>query len=205
MAAVIDRGACVGAEPASQSEQPGETRSTSPFIDKAVAYQASCRAGLNLEPTVGMGCFLDPQDVLRVLQEAGENDSFLLVSAVLHDLLERTEVTESDIAGLFGSEVAFITAEVADHPKLSLASRKAQLLRTLPQLSRKAKLIRFAQLTASVRNLAGSFAPASWTPRMRSEYLDWSERTAASIGPLNPTLQAILLAELEKARLSLTP
>lgn len=180
-----------------------QLKGTSPFIDKAVAFQAARCAGLNLEPAVGLGCFLDPLDVVRVLQEGGESDPFLLVAAVLHDLLERTDVTESDIAGLFGSEVAFISAEVADHPKLSLASRRAQLLRSLPQLSRKGKLVRFAQLVASVRNLAGSFAPASWSSRMRSDYLDWAEKTAALIGPLNATMQAILMAELEKGRLTI--
>ena len=194
------------AEQAAQTDEAAQVaapRGASPFVDKAVAFQASRRAGLNLEPAVGLGCYLDPLDVVRVLQEAGEDDPFLLVAAVLHDLMERTDVTESDIAGLFGSEVAFISAEVADHPKLSLASRRAQLLRTLPQLSRKARLVRFAQLVASVRNLAGSFAPASWSGRMRADYLDWAEKTAASIGPLNPTLQAILLAELEKGRLTI--
>lgn len=186
-----------------EAEPAAQAKGASPFLDKAVAFQAARRAGLNLEPAVGLGCFLDPLDVVRVLQEAGEDDPFLLVTAALHDLLERTDVTESDIAGMFGSEVAFISAEVADHPKLSLASRRAQLQRTLPQLTRKAKLVRFAQLVASVRNLAGSFAPASWSVRMRGEYMDWAERTAASIGPLNPTMQAILLAELEKGRLKI--
>ncbi len=149
-----------------------------------------------------MGCFLDPLDVLRVLQEAGEDDPFLLVAAALHDLIEHTDVTEADIAGQFGSEVAFISAEVADHPKLSLASRKAQLLRTIPQMSRKGKLLRQAQLVASVRNLGGTFVPATWSVRQRSEYLDWAEKAFAALGTLNPTLQAILLAELEKARLT---
>ena len=191
------------AGPAGQTERALPPKGATPFIDKAIAFQAARRAGLNLEPAVGMGCFLDPLDVARVLQESGEDDPFLLVAAVLHDLMERTDVTESDIAGLFGSEVAFVSAQVADHPKLSLASRRAQLQRTLPHLSRKAKLLRLAQLVASVRNLAGSFAPATWSGRMRSEYLDWAERTAASIGPLNPTLQAILMAELEKGRLTI--
>ena len=186
-----------------EAEPAAQAKGGSPFLDKAIAFQAARRAGLNLEPAMGLGCFLDPLDVVRVLQEAGEDDPFLLVAAALHDLMERTEVTESDIAGLFGSEVAFISAEVADHPKLSLASRRAQLQRTLSHLSRKARLLRFAQLVASVRNLAGSFAPAAWSVRMRSEYLDWAEKTAAIIGPLNPTLQAILMAELEKGRLTI--
>ncbi len=182
--------------------EAAQAQGNSPFIDKAVAFQAPRRAGLKLEPTVGMGCFLDPLDVLRVLQEAGEDDPFLLVAAVLHDLIEHTEVTEADIAGQFGSEVAFIAAEVADHPKLSLASRKAQLLRTIPQMSRKGKLLRQAQLVASARNLGGAFVPATWSVRQRSEYLDWAEKTFTALGTLNSTLQAILLAELEKARLT---
>jgi guanosine-3',5'-bis(diphosphate) 3'-pyrophosphohydrolase len=179
-------------------------KGSTPFIDKAVAFQAARRSGLNLEPTMGMGCFLDPLDVLRVLLDAGENDPFLLVAAVLHDLLERTDLTESDIAGQFGSEVAFITAEVADHPKLSLASRKAQLQRAIPQMSRKARLLRQAQLVASVRNLGGNFVPATWSARQRKEYLDWADKTFAALGVLNSTLQAMLMAELEQARLAST-
>lgn len=172
----------------------------SALVEKAIAWQAARRAGLNLQQIVGLGCFLDPLDVLRVLQESGEDDPFLLVAAVLHNLLEHTSVSESDIAGQFGSEVAFIVAEVADHPKLSLASRKAQLVRNMPLLSRKARLIRLGQLVASVRNLGGAFVPAAWSARQRSEYVDWAEKTAATFGMLNPTLQAIMLAELENAR-----
>ncbi len=177
-----------------------QTTGESALVGKAIDWQAARRAGLNLQQAVGLGCFLDPLDVLRVLQESGEDDPFLLVAAVLHDLLEHTPVSETDIAGQFGSEVAFIVAEIADHPKLSLASRKAQLVRTLPLLSRKARLIRLAQLAASVRNLGGNFVPAAWSARQRSEYIDWAEKTAAAFGMLNPTLQAIMLAGLEHAR-----
>ena len=68
-----------------EAEPAAQAKGASPFLDKAVAFQAARRAGLNLEPAVGLGCFLDPLDVVRVLQEAGEDDPFLLVAAVLHD------------------------------------------------------------------------------------------------------------------------
>ena len=60
------------AEQAEQAGQARQVQGASPFIDKAIAFQAARCAGLNLEPAVGMGCFLDPLDVVRVLHPALE-------------------------------------------------------------------------------------------------------------------------------------
>ncbi len=172
-----------------------------PMTERAHAFRAARRAEGHVE--AGVSCVLDPLDVARMLQEAGESDPFLLAAAVLHDLLQTGSATEAELAADFGSETAFIVAEVSDHPQLSVSTRRALRLAAAPQMSRKARLLKLAQLVASVRNLAGPYAPAAWEASHRREFFGWVERFAAAARVPNPTLQAIMLAELEQARLAL--
>ena len=151
-----------------------------------------------------MHCILNPSDVVQMLQEAGESDPFLLTAAMLHDMLQFGAVTETDIASVFGSEVGCIVAEVTDNPRLSRGTRKALRLTAAPYMSRRAKLLKLAQLVASVRNLATPTPPSPWDEKQRSDFFDWVEKFAAATGVQNPTLQAIMLAELERARLEPT-
>jgi guanosine-3',5'-bis(diphosphate) 3'-pyrophosphohydrolase len=128
----------------------------------------------------------------------------LLAAAMLHDMLQFGAVTETDIASVFGSEVGCIVAEVTDNPRLSRGTRKALRLTVAPYMSRRAKLLKLAQLVASVRNLATPTPPSPWDEKQRSDFFGWVEKFAAATGVQNPTLQAIMLAELERARLELT-
>lgn len=174
----------------------------SPLQQKALAFRRQHNAAQAVAPEPGMHCILSAADVPQLLAEAGESDPFLLAAALLQDMLQVGDVSEADIAAVFGSEVAYIVAEITDNPRLSRVTRKALRLTIAPYMSRKARLLKLAQLIASVRNLAGTFAPAAWDARQRLDFFDWVERFANAIGVLNPTLQAIMLAELERARFS---
>jgi hypothetical protein len=118
------------------------------MAEKAVAFRTARRAPSTDEP--GLYCLLDPLDVARLLSEAGEADPFLMAAAVLHDLLQAAGATEADIATAFGAETAFIAAEVSEHPQLSVSTRKVLRLTLAPHMSRKAKLLKLAQLAVSV-------------------------------------------------------
>jgi len=170
-------------------------------LDKAIAFRSRHGAERPIAPEAGMHCILNPADVVQMLQEAGESDPFLLAAAMLHDMLQFGAVTESDIASVFGSEVGCIVAEVTDNPRLSRSTQKALRMTIAPNMSRRAKLLKLAQLVASVRNLATPTPPAPWDEKQRNDYFDWVEKFSAATGVQNPTLQAIMLAELERARL----
>lgn len=170
-------------------------------LDKAIAFRSRHGAERPIAPEAGMHCILNPADVVQMLQEAGESDPFLLAAAVLHDMLQFGAVTETDIASVFGSEVGCIVAEVTDNPRLSRSTQKALRMTIAPNMSRRAKLLKLAQLVASVRNLATPTPPAPWDEKQRNDYFDWVEKFSAATGVQNPTLQAIMLAELERARL----
>jgi guanosine-3',5'-bis(diphosphate) 3'-pyrophosphohydrolase len=170
-------------------------------LDKAIAFRSRHGAERPIAPEAGMHCILNPADVVQMLQEAGESDPFLLAAAMLHDMLQFGAVTETDIASVFGSEVGCIVAEVTDNPRLSRSTQKALRMTIAPNMSRRAKLLKLAQLVASVRNLATPTPPAPWDEKQRNDYFDWVEKFSAATGVQNPTLQAIMLAELERARL----
>jgi len=170
-------------------------------LDKAIAFRSRHGAERPIAPEAGMHCILNPADVVQMLQEAGESDPFLLAAAMLHDMLQFGAVTETDIASVFGSEVGCIVAEVTDNPRLSRSTQKVLRTTIAPNMSRRAKLLKLAQLVASVRNLATPTPPAPWDEKQRNDYFDWVEKFSAATGVQNPTLQAIMLAELERARL----
>ena len=170
-------------------------------LEKAIAFRGRHGAERPIAPEAGMHCILNPMDVVQMLQEAGESDPFLLAAAMLHDMLHFGAVTETDIASVFGSEVGSIVAEVTDNPRLSRSTQKALRMTIAPNMSRRAKLLKLAQLVASVRNLATPTPPAPWDEKQRNDYFDWVEKFSAATGVQNPTLQAIMLAELERARL----
>ena len=178
-----------------------QTAGGTSVLEKAIAFRGRHGAERPIAPEAGMHCILNPADVVQMLQEAGESDPFLLAAAMLHDMLQFGAVTETDIASVFGSEVGCIVAEVTDNPRLSRSTQKALRMTIAPNMSRRAKLLKLAQLVASVRNLATPTPPAPWDEKQRNDYFDWVEKFSAATGVQNPTLQAIMLAELERARL----
>lgn len=191
------------ANPAS-NDTGSEAGSNSRLLQKALAFRGKHGAPGATPPEVGMHCLLGASDVSQLLQEAGESDPFLLLAATLHDMLQVASVTETDIAAVFGSEAAYLVAEITDNPRLSNVTRKALRLTIAPHMSRRGKLLKLAQLVASVRNLAADTVPVGWDARQRLDFFDWVERFAAAIavGSINPTLQAIMLAELERGRMA---
>jgi len=182
----------------------GEAGGNSRILQKALAFRTKHSAPGATAPEVGMHCLLSASDVSQLLKEAGESDPFLLLAATLHDMLQVASVTEVDIAAVFGSEAAYLVAEITDNPRLSNVTRKSLRLSIAPHMSRRGKLLKLAQLVASVRNLAGDSVPVGWDARQRLDFFDWVERfaVAAAVGSINPTLQAIMLAELERGRMA---
>jgi guanosine-3',5'-bis(diphosphate) 3'-pyrophosphohydrolase len=174
----------------------------SPLIDKAKAFRAGKSALAKPQPEVGTACVANAEDLARVLsEEAGETDTFLLASAILHDILQTTETNEAELVSVFGSEIAFIVAEVTDHPRFSPVTRKTLRMRSAPHLSRKARLIKLAEVIESVRTLASSTSPKAWSDQHKLEYFDWAERLVSAMGKTSSTLEAVVSAEIEGARL----
>ncbi len=106
---------------------------------------------------------------------AGEDDVEILQAAVLHDIVEDTQVELSEVRARFGVNVADLVAEVTDDAGDSWEGRKEAQVHCAPGLSRGAKLIRIADKICNVFDVAVN-PPTRWSPERRRQYVEWTAR-----------------------------
>ena len=173
------------------------------LIDKAIGYCAGKFESSPPAGEVGLCCVPDRTELVRILQEeGGEPDPYLTIAAILRDVLQYTSTAEEEILKIFGVEVALILAELTEDAKFTIATRRSLRLTRMAGLSRKAKLILFAEIIETLRQIAGKSARASWSAQHKLDFFEWAEKMIAAMGKVNTTMLAIYLAELEAAKLS---
>ena len=124
----------------------------------------------------------------------GVKDLAVLQAAVLHDTIEDTETTADDLRARFGDEVTEIVLELTDDKALPKQHRKDLQVEHAPRKSRAAALVKLADKTANLRDVA-SAPPAHWSLQRRQEYFDWAKRVVGGL----PSVSAELLAAFEEA------
>ncbi|KFV86719.1 Guanosine-3',5'-bis(diphosphate) 3'-pyrophosphohydrolase MESH1, partial [Struthio camelus australis] len=83
--------------------------------------------------------------VARILtHEAGVTDIVVLQAALLHDTVEDTDTTFSEIEEWFGEEVRRVVEEVTDDKTLPKMERKRLQIEHAPNCSPRAKLVKLA-------------------------------------------------------------
>src|SRR5271155_5620806 len=86
-----------------------------------------------------------PLAVAHVLWKEGQvRDPRILASGLLHDTIEDTRTTRSELRRTFGTAVAGIVAEVTDNKRLHKLTRKRLQIEHAPHLSPAAKLVKLA-------------------------------------------------------------
>lgn len=134
--------------------------------------------------------------------EAGIDDERVLIAAVLHDTIEDTETTELELARLFGQEITAIVLEVTDDKALPKAERKRLQIENAPDISRRAKLVKLADKTCNLRDVAGN-QPVGWSLERKQAYFDWAKAVVDGVRGVHPELERIF-DEAFKARPSLS-
>lgn len=132
-----------------------------------------------------------PVSVAQRLCEAGITDIDVLISALLHDTVEDTDATETEIEDQFGKPVAAIVMEVTDDKTLPKQDRKQQQILRAPNSSPSAKLIKLADKLDNLTDLL-SLTPIGWPPSRVAEYFDWAERVVDGLRGTNSTLESQL-------------
>ena len=136
-----------------------------------------------------------PISLLHILAvEARITDADVLCAAVLHDVIEDCAETSgeraqraTEIENLFGAAVLAIVKEVTDDKDLSKADRKLWQIEHARQLSHAAKLVKLADKTANLRDVASS-PPSDWPLQRRREYFEWADAVVRNIGPAHAKL-----------------
>lgn len=114
-----------------------------------------------------------PLAVARVLAEAGIRDLATLQAALLHDTLEDTQTTETELRTTFGQEVTELVRSLTDDDSLRPVARKLVQLRGAKSLPLKAKLVRIADKLHNVWDLLTHGIPG-WTQQKTEQYVAWA-------------------------------
>ena len=99
--------------------------------------------------------------VAECLATAGIEDPDVLAAALLHDTVEDTDTSLSELEDLFGPRVASIVAEVTDDKSLPKAERKRRQIASAPTKSHEAKLVKLADKICNLRDLRD--CPPDWS------------------------------------------
>jgi guanosine-3',5'-bis(diphosphate) 3'-pyrophosphohydrolase len=142
------------------------------------------RRGIDASPYIN-----HPIEVTELISRVGEVDDLaVLIAAILHDTVEDTKTTLDEIESAFGVEVRNLVAEVTDDKTLSKAERKQLQVEHTPHISDRAKLIKVADKSCNVRDIAHS-PPHDWNAERRSEYLEWASRVVDGCRGTNDKLE----------------
>ncbi|OAO00109.1 phosphohydrolase [Sphingomonadales bacterium EhC05] len=128
--------------------------------------------------------------------EAQIDDPALIAAALLHDTVEDTQTTIDEIEDHFGSKIAGIVAEVTDDKSLEKEERKRKQVETVSKKSTAAKLIKLADKTSNLRDIASS-PPADWPLERRQAYFDWAVEVIDGCRGTHPMLEELFDAAFQ--------
>lgn len=121
--------------------------------------------------------------------EGGIVDTRTLIAAVLHDTVEDTDTTFEEIRDRFGPAVADAVREVTDDKTLDKPVRKRLQVEHAPHMSRRAALVKLADKTSNLRDVAAS-PPRGWPLARRRAYFDWAKEVVDGLPPVSKRLRA---------------
>jgi GTP diphosphokinase / guanosine-3',5'-bis(diphosphate) 3'-diphosphatase len=119
----------------------------------------------------------------------GVEDIVVLQAAVLHDTVEDTDTSGDELATRFGPKVAAVVAELTDDKSLPKARRKELQVEHAPHKSLQAALVKLADKTCNLRDIA-SAPPTDWSLERRRAYFDWAKRVVDALPTVNSALRA---------------
>lgn len=155
---------------------PGETTS----LLRAISFAAEQHRDHRRKGETAAPYINHPITVAMQLAEAGlEDNTDLLMAAVLHDVIEDTETTYRDLVEGFGSGAADIVMEVSDDKSLEEKERKRVAVKTIAKKSGEARLLKLSDMIANVYDVIHN--PPNWSRERKLRYFDWSERMAGAI------------------------
>jgi GTP diphosphokinase / guanosine-3',5'-bis(diphosphate) 3'-diphosphatase len=122
-----------------------------------------------------------------LVQEGDVTDEELLLAAILHDTVEDTETSFTELEERFGKAVAGIVREVTDDKALAKEARKQLQAEHALHASPQAKQLKIADKICNIRDIIHN-PPTGWSTERKKEYLIWSERVVAGCKGVNVAL-----------------
>ena len=125
-----------------------------------------------------------------VAAATGGADPNLTAAAVLHDTVEDTKTSYSELEEAFNRDVADLVAEVTDDKSLPKQTRKDRQVANTPKKSPRAKMIKIADKISNLRSLVNS-PPGNWPLERKRDYLDWARQVVNGARGVNGWLEDV--------------
>jgi guanosine-3',5'-bis(diphosphate) 3'-pyrophosphohydrolase len=162
----------------------------STLID-AVAFAAHKHRDQRRKDVAASPYINHPIALAQVLANEGDvTDLVALCAAVLHDTVEDTDTTETELIERFGPEIARTVMEVTDDKSLGKAERKALQIEHAPHMSHAAQQVKLADKISNLRDILAS-PPADWSGERKQAYFDWAADVVAGLRGVHPGLEAV--------------
>jgi len=143
-----------------------------------------------------------PISVADVLARLGRVTNLVaLQAALLHDTLEDTPTSATDLEQRFGPEVRLLVQELSDDKTLPSQERTRLQIAHAPHLSALAKQIKIADKICNIGDISPA-QPVDWSRARKRDYLDWAEAVVQGCRGCNEPLEHhfdLLLNERRKA------
>ena len=165
------------------------TSSTTGLLE-AVVFAAHKHRDQRRKDAVASPYINHPIALAHLLATAGGvDDIVVLQAAILHDTIEDTQTTHAELAQHFGAQVADIVAEVSDDKSLGKQERKQAQVESAPHKSAAAALVKLADKTCNLRDVADA-PPVGWSLERRREYFDWAKRVVDGLPVVSAPMRA---------------
>jgi guanosine-3',5'-bis(diphosphate) 3'-pyrophosphohydrolase len=157
-------------------------------LSKAIVFAAQCHAGQYRKD--GKTPYINhPLEVMNLVVSYVEKPhTDVLIAAVLHDIVEDTNVTTAEIKHMFGVNVAKLVAELTDDKTLTKEERKRTQLTQVHTLSEEGKLLRLCDKICNVYDILYA-PPGDWDIERRMDYLRWAKSVIDKIRGTHRTLE----------------
>ena len=140
-----------------------------------------------------------PIEVAEIMARVGDvSDLPALLAAVLHDTVEDTGTTFSELEQVFGRDVRILVEEVTDDKSLPKEERKRLQIEHAPNLSLRAKQIKIADKVCNVHDVAHT-PPPKWSLERRREYFQWAAKVVEGCRGSNANLENHFDEKLQEA------
>ncbi len=138
----------------------------SSLIDSALAFAARAHAHQKRKST-DVPYIVHPVGVMLILLECGETDPELLAAALLHDTVEDTGITLTELRGQFGGRVTEIVEGCSEPDKSDTwEHRKEHTVHYLKTAPRAVQLVAAADKLHNLRSMVNDYndiGEALWT------------------------------------------
>jgi GTP diphosphokinase / guanosine-3',5'-bis(diphosphate) 3'-diphosphatase len=115
-------------------------------------------------------------------------DTELIMAGFLHDTVEDTGVTLTELEQLFGPDVSRLVAEVTDDKSLPKETRKHLQVEHAHEKSERAQVLKLADKISNLRSILNS-PPVGWSLERQRQYFEWARQVVDRLAAPNPFLK----------------